>query len=321
MVSLVDELEKVAVSINKIDELYNVYKFALIVPTKDINTFKNKLKFNKKVEIFNENEIVNKKNFFDLCDKYLKYKKGFKSFRKGWYYQQVLKLTYSLDNKFFTNHNLVMWDADTIPLKKIKFFNNKNEPISYGSFYEYHKPYFKHNKIIFGESYIPLDFAATIQFYALNIEDRNDLRSFLKDFNKKNKIAASKLFVGNTILKGIEIQDNSYPIDGQLVSEQELVGAFIFKKYNRKKKDQKIIKFFRFDVDGYLNNLQTKILSFFNYKHITYEWHYDLKKSQSYKHLFKCIIRDLIINNNDSYIKFNKIINSLHSFYIRKKLK
>ena len=71
-----------------------------------------------------------------------------------------------------------MWDADTIPLNKIKFFNVKNEPISYGSFYEYHKPYFEFNKIIFGKSYKPLSFAATIQFYAMNIEDREELRNF-----------------------------------------------------------------------------------------------------------------------------------------------
>ena len=321
MVALLNELEKVAISINKIERLYDVFKFAIIVPEKDINTFKLKLKFNKKVQILNENQIVNKKKFFELCDNYLKNKKGFKSFRKGWYYQQVLKLTYTLDNNFFSNQNLVMWDADTIPLKKIKFFNKNNEPISYGSFYEYHKPYFEHNKIIFGESYKPFDYAATIQFYALNIDDRKELSNYLKNFNKKHKIRSSKLFVGNAIIKGIEMKDQSISINGQHVSEQELVGAFIFKKYKRKQRDQKIIKFFRFDVDGYLNYLQTSILYFLNYKHITYEWHYKLKKSQSYKHLFKCIIRDLIITKYTDYVRFNSLINRLRKLYLVIKLK
>ncbi len=321
MVSLVDELEKVAISIPKIEKLYDIFKFVVIVPEKDINSFKNKLNDNKKVEILNENKIVNKKDFFELCNIHLKNKKGFKYFRKGWYYQQVLKLTYSLDSKFFTNHNLVMWDADTIPLKKIKFFNKRNEPISYGSFYEFHKPYFDYNKIIFGETYKPFNFAATMQFYALNIEDRRDLGNLLKKFNNKHKIHSSKLFIGSAIIKGIELKDKSIPINGQLVSEQEIVGAFIFKKYKRMQEDQKIIKFFRFDVDGYLNYLQTSILYFLNYKHITYEWHYDLRVRQSYKHLLKCIIRDLIISNYTDYVKFNKVINSMHKIYIQIKLK
>ena len=314
MVSLVDELEKVTTSIIKIERLYDIFKFVIIVPEKDINTFKNKLNFNNKIEILNENEVVNKNNFFDLCNIYLKNKKGFKSFRTGWYYQQILKLTYSLDSKFFTNHNLVIWDADTIPLKKIDFFNKKNEPINYGSFYEFHTPYFEHNKIIFGKGYKPLNYASVIQFFALNFEDRKDLRKFLKEFNKKHKIPSSKLFVGHAIIKGIEMKDKNLPITGQLFSEQELVGAFIFKKYKRKLKDQKIIKFFRFDVDGYLNNFQRSILYFLNYKHITYEWHYNLRKSQSYKHLFKCIVRDFFISKNSEYIRFNNLMNRMHQF-------
>ncbi len=317
MVSLVDELEKVIISINKLKKLYVVNKFVVIVPEKDINKFKQQLRFNKNVEIYNENEIVNKEKFFNLCNRYLKNKKDFNSFRTSWYFQQVLKLTYSLSDNFFTNHNLVMWDADTIPIRKIEFFNKNNEPINYGSFYEYHLPYFEHNKILFGQNYKPFQFAATIQFYALNIQDRKDLRAHILNFNQNHNISPSKLFVGEAIIKGIEMQDKSISVAGQLVSEQELVGAFIFKKYKRAKKDQKIIKFFRFDVDGYLNKFQNLILYLFNYKHITYEWHYELRKSQSYKNLFKCILRDLIVSNNNSYNKFNKLVNYLSKFYKR----
>ena len=115
------------------------------------------------------------------------------------------------------------------------------------------------------------------------------------------------------------MKNHYLPVSGQLVSEQELVGAFIFKKYKRKQKDQKIIKFFRFDVDGYLNNFQSSILYFLNYKHVTYEWHYDLRKTQSYKHLIKCIVRDLFISDNSDYIRFNNSINVLHKFLVKLK--
>ena len=315
MVSLIDELEKITISIKKINKIYLVYKFIIIVPEKAVNTFKKRFILYKNVQIVNENKIVNKDHFFNLCDKYLKNKKKFSSFRKSWYYQQVLKLTYTLNNKFFTVHNFVMWDADTIPIRKIKFFNKNNEPINYGSFYEFHKPYFEHNKMLFGKNYIPFDFAATIQFYALNNEDRKELRDLILKFNKDHNIGKSELFVGEAILKGIEMQDQSIPINGQLVSEQELVGAFIFQKYKRKQKDQKLMKFFRFDVNGYLDSLQTSILYLFNYKHVTYESYYGLKKKQSYKHLLKCIIRDFIVKNNKNYNKFNNVISQVQKLY------
>ena len=40
MVSLVDELEKVKISIEKIEKLYDVFKFSVVVPEKDINTLR-----------------------------------------------------------------------------------------------------------------------------------------------------------------------------------------------------------------------------------------------------------------------------------------
>ena len=45
-------------------------------------------------------------------------KKGFNSFRKGWYYQQVLKLIY-----WTIIQNYI------ISLNKIRFFKKRNEPI------------------------------------------------------------------------------------------------------------------------------------------------------------------------------------------------
>ena len=314
MVALIDELEKVVISINKIDKLYDVHKFVIIVPQKDLLIFRNRFKSNINVHIVNENLVVDKDNFYDLCDRDLRNKKDFNFFRKNWYYQQVLKLTYTLNDKFFTNHNFVMWDADTIPIRKIKFFNKKNEPINYGSFYEYHLPYFEHNKIIFGNKYKPYKFAATIQFFALNLQDRKDFRELLLNFNLKNNIAKSNLFVADAIIKGIKIQNKGNSIKGQLVSEQELVGAFIFQKYKRSNKDQHLIRFFRFDVDGYLSAFQNLILFIFNYKHVTYESYFDLKKKQSYKHLIKALIRDNLVRNNKSYNNFNKMINVLNKF-------
>ena len=58
----------------------------------------------------------------------------------GWYYQQFLKMAFSLSRYCDTDYYL-SWDSDTIPLRKIDFFNEKGKPY-FTMKSEYHKPYF-----------------------------------------------------------------------------------------------------------------------------------------------------------------------------------
>ena len=252
-VSLIDELEKVNESIKKFSNLYKVFKYVVIVPEIEISKFESKLNKYNKVEIINENEVINKSDFLKICDSNLKNKKGYRSFRKNWYYQQLIMLSYCLDNNYFSNHNLIIWDADTIPLKKIKFFNKNNEPYLYGSRYEYHCPYFEFNKILLGKKNRILNNSCIVQFVAINLEDRKDMRKFFIDFNKSHKIKNNKLFVSNAIIKALSLMDESLYISGEDFAYPEFIGAFILNKYKRLNSDQKVIKFFRNYVDGYLN--------------------------------------------------------------------
>ena len=295
-VSLIDELEKINKSILKLSNLYKVFKYIVIVPETEISKFESKLNKYKKVEIINENEVINKSAFLKLCESKLKNKKGYCSFRKNWYYQQIIMLSYCLDENYFSNHNLIIWDADTIPLKKIKFFNKKNEPFIYGSRYEYHLPYFEFNKILLGKKNKILDYSCIVQFVSLNLEDRQDIRKFFIDFNKFHKIENNKLFVANAIVKALSLKDDSLSIGGEDFAYPEFIGAFILNKYKRLNKDQKVIKFFRNYVDGYLNFFQKIILYIFNYKHVTYERYMVKNKTQDFRTLMICIFKDFIYN-------------------------
>lgn len=60
--------------------------------------------------------------------------------RVGWYYQQFLKMAFSLSRYCDTDYYL-SWDSDTIPLRKIDFFNENGKPY-FTMKSEYHKPYF-----------------------------------------------------------------------------------------------------------------------------------------------------------------------------------
>lgn len=57
--------------------------------------------------------------------------------RAGWYFQQFLKLAYAYKCKY---EYYISWDADTIPIRKMNFFDGETPVFSIKK--EYHKPYF-----------------------------------------------------------------------------------------------------------------------------------------------------------------------------------
>ena len=63
---------------------------------------------------------------------------GMDTSRTGWYFQQFLKLGYSFVCK---DEYYLVWDADTIPLREITFFQEDGKPI-FDLKPEYHAPYF-----------------------------------------------------------------------------------------------------------------------------------------------------------------------------------
>lgn len=58
--------------------------------------------------------------------------------RTGWYVQQFVKLGYS---RMCEDEYYLLWDSDTVPVKKINFFDDNKIPY-FDCKTEYHKPYF-----------------------------------------------------------------------------------------------------------------------------------------------------------------------------------
>jgi len=66
--------------------------------------------------------------------------------RAGWYLQQFLKMSYSL---ICQEEYYLVWDADTIPVKKMQMFDAEGNPF-FDVKEEYHRPYFTTLNRIFG---------------------------------------------------------------------------------------------------------------------------------------------------------------------------
>ena len=86
--------------------------------------------------------------------------------RRGWYLQQLIKLE-ALSRARHLDR-IVIWDADTVPLRKISFFDSQgNCRYFFGS--EYHLPYFENIKRLLG-----LDKAEPNSFIAQNFPITGD---------------------------------------------------------------------------------------------------------------------------------------------------
>ena len=180
------------------------------------------------------------------------------------------------------NEKLLIWDADTIILKKIKFFDNEKSLI-YGTTSEFFKAYYATNKTILGE--IPKYFVSSVcQFSAVTPYDLKNLLSKLSKFEPlRNDVPE---WFTSIIFKAIARTHKEY--NGSLFSEYELIGH---SKLLDNKKPQILISGIREGLDGVLSNSQEIILKSLNYKHVTYEYSDQLIKKQNSISLIKLLIK------------------------------
>lgn len=151
-------------SLEKFYESIN-YKMNLIIPISSIDFEKVKVNYkfykkyifginnlvfigNEKVEklmneyhsIFEKTKFINEKSLIDVDRiKKLIEKRNQKAIkRSGWYIQQFLKMQYC---KLCKDKYYLIWDCDTIPIKKVNMFSNDRKPY-FDVKEEYNKPYF-----------------------------------------------------------------------------------------------------------------------------------------------------------------------------------
>lgn len=64
-------------------------------------------------------------------------------YRTGWIFQQLIKLTAW---KYVSNlsDTYLVWDSDTVPYRRLEFFDTENHKFLFGKSYDMHSPYFRH---------------------------------------------------------------------------------------------------------------------------------------------------------------------------------
>ena len=295
-VSLKRDIPLIIKNYHNLKKIYQEIKIYIICPTQDFFEFKKKLNY-KEIEILKEDSIISLNEFnkiFEELSKQIQYKSEFKK-RLNWYYQQILKISFTLDFINKKKENIIIWDADTIILKKIDFFKNGNS-IMYGNFYEFHRAYYITNKMIL--KIVPNYYISFLnQFIAISVEDGKFLtQKFLNNETENIPKTLSKLILGNIFLAHKEY-------NGSMFSEYELIGQAL----NLEKKiKQRPIKSLRFGLNGILTMYQICFVKIMNFKHVTYEHSHINKNSEN------------MLNRSQTWIGLIKIIiKNLVKFYLR----
>lgn len=264
-VTTIKNIDSVVLSAESHIKFHAYEKYTVICPEKDVQNFVLKLSKLDNIKIIDENSILSFSKFSAICsvEAQANNRKNFNQKRLNWYYQQALKIAYAIecDSEF-----LVMWDADSIPLSKIAFFNG-NRSLSYGSLIEYNNKYFNTISEIF--SFSPPDMAFTIQFFTLTKIERRNLINILLKYRGKNEGETVAEWVASIIMASVAAKNENIDMfDQSYFSEQELVGLI---NAELNKSSQKGIMHFRPGRFWKQTRLRLFILEALGYRYITLE--------------------------------------------------
>ena len=129
----------------------------------------------------------------------------------GWYFQQFLK--FSFVNVSNAEEHYLIWDADTILLRPLDFFDGEGRPY-YTKAQEHHKPYFETYESLFGYP-AQRDFSFISQHQVINKTTLREMLQLIEDRNPASKNWAWA------------IMDNLKGTGSNLFSEYETYGHYL----------------------------------------------------------------------------------------------
>lgn len=264
-VSLAVNIPTLTIAISNISHFANNPPFTIVCPEREIAQFEVAFGNFKNVKVESENLLLSFDDFRDIVAD-ISNTDGLSvesTQRLSWYYQQALKVAF-----LFRSHtpsvNLVMWDADTIPLDYIEFFDG-NGAILYGSKVEFHTPYFVTLNSLFGclpKSYL----AFTLQFFACSYSESLYLIKRLGKVYSRFEFENEPRWVARAILSSVIYTHKT--LEGALFSEQELVGIASLMFRPRR---QIVLRYLRGGFKGLLSERQVMAVRLMGFRHISYE--------------------------------------------------
>ncbi|NGM63269.1 hypothetical protein G5B30_15275 [Sphingobacterium sp. SGG-5] len=293
-------LDIVQTSILYIKKYLTPQKIIVITNKKHFHRFDNLTK-NLNNLLFVDENTLNPYITFNTIAEIIE-KKTASTDRTGWYFQQFLKMEIC---KIVSSDHYLIWDADTIPLSHIYFFEKAMSKVLVQPSNEYHIPYFNTLKKI-----LNIEKSCTNSFISEHfMVSKEIMLSLIKKLEGRN----NTLHWSQYILSQIDIKD--LLLSG--FSEYETYGNYILQYFPdtikiRSAKNK--LKSYRFGAELF-GSLPTRTSLFFlkksGYHYVTFEvWNKgslkQIRKNEALAKLF------LLLNNS--------ILFSWMGFFIRRKI-
>ena len=200
------DLETWCVSSKYIRKFIDAKIYVTSVPDADKYVFDRKNQAN--FEIVNDSSILNDREFQTINESQISFA------RRGWYIQQLIKLKLAKQYSEL-GFNVVIWDADTIPIQQIRFFDG--DKINLFSSSEFHPPYFETIEKLLGlKKTLKKSFIA--QSIAMSHEIATDFYEYVEEKHNKDWLTA--------IIHCIDFTQ------GNAFSEYETLGTFMLDRYS-----------------------------------------------------------------------------------------
>ena len=294
-VTLGTDAEIVNENLIEFNRLYKNVKLYIVCPKNDEHLFIDSL-VDKNYEIITEDKFISFKDFKSIFKELsinLSYKDQFET-RLQWYYALFLKFFFI--HKFFENNDskLIIWEGDTVILKKIKFFKNDSS-LLYVWVHYYHEIFYKTCKEMLGN--LPKYYGSFITMFGSLTKNEFDYLNKSLGFTKLNNEEFCAAF-SRKALSSIFKANKNY--DNAMFSDYDLIGI---NNQNKNFIKQKPIFFLRSSLDGKLTKLQKTIARLFGAHLVAYEHRHPNKHSMG------------MLLRNQSWYRFIKIIIYYYSLF------
>lgn len=271
-IALGADVEIVNENLIELNKLYNDVKLYIICPKKDEYLFINSL-IDKNYEIVTEDKFISFEDFESIFEKlsiHINYKVQFKK-RLQWYYALFLKfffIHYFFEKK---ESKLIIWEGDSVILKKIDFFDNESS-LLYVYVDYYHQIFYKTCEKLLKK--LPIYYGSFITMFGSLTKNEFDYLNSSLGFEKLNNSDFCRSFSIKALSSIFKIH-NIY--DNAMFSDYDLIGI---SNQNKSFKKQTPIFFLRSSLDGKLTKLQKSIAKLFGSHLVTYEHRHPNKHSK-----------------------------------------
>jgi len=250
------------VSIPMILKWYKPLIHYIIVPCGDRQYFEEAFEKWGHVQIVDENRLVSMDILKKIIQENMTHCEDYEDLRIKWYYQQLLKLAQCLQIGLSEGEYIVIWDADTIPLKKIDFVR-EDKICLFGSPYEYTKEYFW-SILEMTDSYFWPKYSYVTQFACISMHTQGMLERLLCKKaieGEELSTSVSRMIIQTIAALGVKGSASCF-------SEYELIGYINEVIYPSR---QEKIRFMRWELTQDISNAQIQILRILGFVHYTYE--------------------------------------------------